>query len=474
MSTAEFGPPRRYSLRVLFFLGHLPTLVFALGIFVTTAAVFGIIDREVREITASLEFGSPLRASVEHMGATFTGVWTASLAGFVFFAALGVVLVTWTHRTLAARIARIVQHAEVIGAGGTSVGLGAEANDALGQLEDALANVAGTISMRDAARRTEQHARDQIGRIQRAMSMVDSEADAHRLVRRALQQLTPGQPTELLMAAGADSPVMTVAVGPDAAPPDCGVPTPQKCPAVQLGSTMNFADGTALDACQRLHEREPPCAALCVPITVMGRSVGVLHTTRAQGHPLDAGEVLSLETLSSTFGARVGLLRTLEITQKQAGTDPLTGLPNRRNIEEKVTQLMATSTPAAVVMADVDKFKLLNDTHGHAVGDLALQRFAQVLRASTRPGDVFGRWGGEEFFMMLPECGVEETGRVLERLRTNLARQAGSGGVPPFTVSFGVAEFPRQSISMDELIQIADKALYRAKEKGRDRVEFGE
>lgn len=470
------SPPKnqsRQSLRVLFFLGQLPLVMFAIGIAATTFVVLALVDSEVRKITGSMPTDATGRAAVEAMGDAFVQAWIMSLVAFYVLGGLGSLLVAWTQRTLSARIARIVRHAQTIGAGQVSVDLHAEADDALGRLEDALAQVAGALASRDAARKAEQDARDQVGRIQRAMSMVDTEADAHRLVQRALQQLTPGQPTELLMAARADAALSPVAVGFGVPAPGCGVASPQRCPAVQMGSTMVFADSDALDACQRLQDRESPCAAVCIPVTVMGRTVGVLHTTRPRGHPLEGMGIGTLETLSTAFGARVGLIRTLESTQKMAVTDALTGLANRRNLEEKAAALMASCPRVAVVMADLDKFKLLNDTYGHAAGDLALQRFAEVLRASTRPGDVYGRWGGEEFFLMLPDCGGEEATLVLDRLRGNLARQAGSGGVPPFTASFGVAEFPRHSVSFDELIQIADKALYRAKESGRDRVAVG-
>lgn len=470
MSAAHSPRRTRWSLRLLFFLGHLPLIVFAVGIAITTAVVLALVDSEVRKITGGMPPGAAGRADVEAMGSAFVGAWIASLAAFFLTGLLGTVLVAWTHRSLSARIARIVRQAEAIGAGHVGQEHGAEADDALGQLEDALAQVADTLASRDAARQTDQRARDQVARIQRAMSMVDTEADAHRLVQRALQQLTPAQPAELLMAAGADAPLLPVAAGPGAERPGCAVPSPQKCPAVQLGSTMVFADATALDACHLLVDRTPPCSALCIPVTVMGRAVGVLHTTRPNGTTATSSEINALETLSSAFGARVGLMRTLETTQKMAGTDALTGLPNRRSLEEKAAVMLASSKVVSVVMADLDKFKLLNDTHGHAAGDLALQRFAQVLRSATRPGDLFGRWGGEEFFLVLPDCTADQAVAALDRLRGTLARQAGSGGVPPFTASFGVAEFPRHSVSFDELIQLADKALYLAKESGRDRA----
>jgi diguanylate cyclase (GGDEF)-like protein len=166
---------------------------------------------------------------------------------------------------------------------------------------------------------------------------------------------------------------------------------------------------------------------------------------------------------------RLGTVRAFEKTQIQAATDALTGLPNRRTIEQRLHAVAASGKPYAVVMCDLDRFKLLNDTHGHATGDAALRVFAEVMRASVRDADVGGRWGGEEFTMVLADCQASAAHEIVERMRKKLAATLKMGKTPAFTASFGIADSSMASRSSD-LIQLADVALYHAKASGRDRA----
>ncbi|HEX4128212.1 MAG TPA: GGDEF domain-containing protein [Acidimicrobiales bacterium] len=118
---------------------------------------------------------------------------------------------------------------------------------------------------------------------------------------------------------------------------------------------------------------------------------------------------------------------------------------------------------------DLDHFKRLNDTFGHAAGDRALRTFAQVLRDSLRPADISGRYGGEEFVIILPECPVDEARQVLERVRERLAERIVVADLPPFTISFGLAS-SGPAETFDEVVALADAALLRAKAGGRDQI----
>ncbi|MEQ8813995.1 MAG: diguanylate cyclase [Thalassobaculum sp.] len=157
--------------------------------------------------------------------------------------------------------------------------------------------------------------------------------------------------------------------------------------------------------------------------------------------------------------------------------DPLTGTQTRqvmlRDLKRELQRARRAGTPGCLALADVDRFKSINDGYGHAVGDMVLAAVAGLLIESLRPYDSVYRYGGEEFLLCLPETGPEEARRVLERVRGRVAGQSialGDGRSLSVTVSFGLTLMtPRRPI--EELIDRADKALYLAKENGRDRVE---
>jgi diguanylate cyclase (GGDEF)-like protein len=201
----------------------------------------------------------------------------------------------------------------------------------------------------------------------------------------------------------------------------------------------------------------------------MGRTVGVIHTTGTPGALLDGTRIDDLETLANQAGARLGMLRVMAETQLQASTDGLTGLINRRTLENQVRSLRASQRDFALVMADLDRFKELNDTHGHEAGDRALRIFAQTLRDTLAAGDVACRFGGEEFTLVLPDTDTADAIDAMERVRDALALAVGRGEAPRFTASFGVVH-SADADTFDELVALADRALFAAKHAGRDRV----
>jgi diguanylate cyclase (GGDEF)-like protein len=174
---------------------------------------------------------------------------------------------------------------------------------------------------------------------------------------------------------------------------------------------------------------------------------------------------------SSRFEAR-GCIAS---RRRQALLDGLTGLANRRSVEEtlrtEVARARRFDDKLCVVMADLDDFKRVNDTWGHPVGDDALLMFAHTLRATAREMDVAGRWGGEEFVLVLPGTDAAGGARLAERARTALESRAleVEGEPVRLTASFGVAELsPTADVS--DLIAAADSALYEAKRTGKNRV----
>ncbi len=159
--------------------------------------------------------------------------------------------------------------------------------------------------------------------------------------------------------------------------------------------------------------------------------------------------------------------------QRLANQDALTGLPNRRQVEQALETAIAQSernnVPFAALMLDIDHFKRLNDTFGHPAGDEVLRQIATRLREQLRAGNTLGRWGGEEFMVIAPYSEIGEARRLGERLR-HAVRSQPVANEHMLTVSVGVAVF-RSGDTPDTLIDRADQALYRAKQAGRDRLE---
>jgi diguanylate cyclase (GGDEF)-like protein len=169
--------------------------------------------------------------------------------------------------------------------------------------------------------------------------------------------------------------------------------------------------------------------------------------------------------------------RLHRIVERQALIDGLTGLANRRQCEETLADELARverfGGSLAVVVADLDWFKDVNDRYGHPAGDTVLREFAALLQETLRDVDLAGRWGGEEFVLILPGTDLDGGAQVAERIRVALARRivlAGDGAPIPVTASFGVAATPPVRTG-SELFATADAALYEAKRAGKNRVE---
>lgn len=181
---------------------------------------------------------------------------------------------------------------------------------------------------------------------------------------------------------------------------------------------------------------------------------------------------------SLCFQAAVAIenARLYALARTEAITDGLTGLYNRRFFEEAIEQELARhwryGHKFALLLFDIDRFKLYNDRKGHLAGDRVLTLLGQILKKELRAVDIAARWGGEEFVILLPETGMEQALAIAERLRTvmetELAPQEDGG--EPLTVSIGVAGCPVHGVTREGLLQQADQALYQAKHLGRNLV----
>lgn len=192
---------------------------------------------------------------------------------------------------------------------------------------------------------------------------------------------------------------------------------------------------------------------------------------------------LTLAFFAIAFGwERTERLRQVEIVL--AGRDPLTGLLNRRAVDDALTALLPrqrdpvqapldgrSGESLCLLLVDLDHFKAVNDRFGHSAGDAVLRRIARALQASVRQTDLVSRWGGEEFLVVLRHCEMDDGVRSAEAIRESIAALPGeAGGAGPITVSVGVAAIPRHGKTFAAALMAADAALYRAKAAGRDRV----
>ncbi|MCU1458456.1 MAG: hypothetical protein JWL73_2548 [Actinomycetia bacterium] len=321
----------------------------------------------------------------------------------------------------------------------------------------------------DDARRTAFDHRLGIG-----LDMVRAESDAFTVLQRALVEVVEDRPVELLIADSSMSHFRrSIAVDPEGTH-GCDVATPEACPATRSGQTMVFESSTSLEACPHLAESATPlCSALCVPVATSGQPIGVIHMKGPDHEPAVPKMIDDVKIVARKAGERISALRVLADTSAQARTDPLTGLMNRRSVENRVRELVANDREYVVAYADLDHFKRLNDKHGHDAGDRALRLFAQVLADSVRPDDIPARYGGEEFLIVLPDCTVTDALQVLERVREMLAQRLGNATLPTFTASFGLAGCG-ENADFGEVVARADAALLTAKREGRDRIVVAE
>lgn len=189
----------------------------------------------------------------------------------------------------------------------------------------------------------------------------------------------------------------------------------------------------------------------------------------------------SFENITFALGTTVFVLALVKergeaVGQMAARIDPLTGIVNRGGFMDSAGRVLERSrhdgVPVAVIMFDLDRFKTINDNHGHAVGDAVIRKFCEITMGALRPTDVFGRLGGEEFALVLPGSSIEAAYVRADRIRAAFAEGCRYivGRQVDATVSCGVAVSPQSDLSLDAQLADADAALYCAKSEGRNRV----
>jgi diguanylate cyclase (GGDEF)-like protein len=323
---------------------------------------------------------------------------------------------------------------------------------------------------------SEKQDRDTQNAFTQAMQVTRSESEAYVLLKRHLERsisdsdvvvLNRNNSDNRLEAAtslSSDSPLREKLQGAE----------PSSCLAVRLAGTHKRGDFDQLiecDLCGGL-----PGKSTCIPSLVGGEVIGSVLVRHEQR--LDTSHEHRVSDSVTQAAPVLANLRNLELAKIRAATDALTGLGNTRTVRETLKRLVAqagrTVTPMSVLMIDLDHFKRINDTQGHAKGDEVLAAVGDVLGSRVRESDFVGRYGGEEFIVLLPATDREGAYDLAEELRVAVSKLTIPALDLKVTASFGVASYPADAGDADTVLRVADRALYSAKEKGRNRVEVAQ
>jgi diguanylate cyclase (GGDEF)-like protein/PAS domain S-box-containing protein len=309
--------------------------------------------------------------------------------------------------------------------------------------------------------------------------------EAYDVIVRFAQQLFPTESGALCIFDQSQNIVETVAVWGEP-PPEESIFTPDECWALRRGKAHVVENPRSELLCQ--HLSNPPSGGyMCVPMTAQGKALGMLYLQNGSNsitQPKEIWEQLNdsiKQQLALALARNIGLalanLKLRETLHNQAICDTLTGLFNRRYMEESLKREMYRATrkqaPLGIIMLDIDHFKKFNDTFGHAAGDALLHELGTFLKAHVRGADIACRYGGEEFTLILPETSQEDTRLKAEQLREeikHLNAQHNGQSLNEVTLSLGVAVFPDHGSTTEAVLRAADLALYRAKQEGRNRV----
>jgi diguanylate cyclase (GGDEF)-like protein len=247
---------------------------------------------------------------------------------------------------------------------------------------------------------------------------------------------------------------------------------PDDCWSLRLGRSHQTASGNP--RCTHWDTCPPDWQTLCIPLIAGGETQGVLTLADSS---MESSQVDFAQILSEQLGLSVANLKLRETLRQQSIRDELTGLYNRRYFDEtldrELSRIRRSRGLLAMLMIDLDHFKRFNDEFGHKAGDAVLQALAHALGHNIRTSDVPCRYGGEEFSLVLPDTSLEYARDRAEQIRHRIEEtkiEYDGRRLPSMTASFGVAVFPLHAQTAADLVGAADRALYQAKEAGRNRV----
>jgi diguanylate cyclase (GGDEF)-like protein len=303
------------------------------------------------------------------------------------------------------------------------------------------------------------------------------------VIAHSMQRLFPNSDGALFLLSPSKTDLETaVRWGDFPEQPDENVFSPDACWGLRRGGVYVVDDVKRGLICPHMRHL-PATAYACLPLMAKSDVLGLLHLRtrlapqRAEALEMTAAVRDMASMLCELLSLSISNLRLSETLSIQSIRDPLTGLFNRRYMEEtlqrEIYRAARKQNQVGVVMADIDHFKTFNDLHGHAAGDLVLMELAGLLKARMREADIPCRYGGEEFTLVFTESSLEDTIMRANELKEevkDLKLRYGGQEIGPIALSMGVSAYPANGTKSEELLRSADAALYRAKQAGRDKV----
>jgi diguanylate cyclase (GGDEF)-like protein len=307
-----------------------------------------------------------------------------------------------------------------------------------------------------------------------ALQVTEHEDEAQELLRRHVEQALPGANAVVLARNNSADrlepktsleeldPLRVTLVGAG----------PRSCLAVRFGrSHVEGGEEAPLMNCQICGQL--PGVSTCEPLLVSGEVIGSVLINQ-EDEPGERERKRIRDAVGQAAPVMANL-RNLAIAQLRASTDALTGLPNQRAVQDTIKRMVAqstrTMTPLSALLVDLDHFKQVNDVYGHEAGDAVLAAVGATLAAIGRTDDFVGRYGGEEFLLLLPSTDRNEALALAEAVRRSIAAITVPHVDRAVTASVGVALLGEDGVDATALFRAADRALYAAKRNGRNRIE---
>ena len=342
-------------------------------------------------------------------------------------------------------------------------------------IEDELTRTNSELMARNAQVTARTRSIDLLGRVAYRLPGCSNIKEFSSLVESFVPQLFPNIPGSLYVFSDARTMLTEVAKWGEPKG-DTAEFSPENCWGLRRGQAHEIEDVAADVVCDHVR-RDAVLGYRCIPLVAQSETVGLLYLERTNESVPWAIEAQDLRVLSETLALALVNLRLRESLREQSIRDPLTGLFNRRFLQEALELLQArlerTDLSIGAIMIDIDHFKDFNDEYGHDAGDAALKYLADLMRHHVRASDIICRFGGEEFLIVMPGATMERAGECAEDLRKSAATmQIVHNGIilKQLTISLGVALIPDHASDVKDLLEAADMALYEAKNSGRNKI----